>query len=185
MRTVELLLIITVALIMATGGFWVANHYQGLTTVEKPETVPELTGLPVPQYHLGSINGSIFTPADFSGQVVLYNFWATWCAPCRKEMPMLQRFHEDHLLQGFTVVGIAIDDVQAVRDFTTSLGISYPVLVGADDVMQANRDFGNTSGSLPFSVLVDRRGIVRWWDWGILEEDELEQRVGTLLNSPN
>lgn len=96
---------------------------------------------------------------------------------------MLQRFHEDHKAQGFTVVGIAIDDVQAVRKFTTDLGITYPVLVGADDVMQVNRAFGNTSGSLPFSALVDKAGIVRWWDWGILEEDDLGQRVGALLKS--
>jgi len=182
-RKSDWLISVLLALIMAAGGFWAASHYGNPATTVKPETAPELTGKPVPAYRLGSINGSMFTPSDFSGQVVLYNFWATWCSPCRKEMPMLQRFHEDHLSRNFTVVGIAIDDVQAVREFTTDLGITYPVLVGADDVMQVNRAFGNTSGSLPFSVLVDKAGIVRWWDWGILEEGDLGRRVEVLLKS--
>lgn len=181
MHKINWLIIVLLALIMAGGGFWAASYYASPAAVTNPETTSELTGRPIPQYRLSSINGSIFTPADFSGQVVLYNFWATWCGPCRKEMPMLQRLYEEHAAEGFTVVGIAIDDIQAVRQFTSDIGITYPVLVGADDVMQVNRDFGNVSGSLPFSVLVDRDGIVHWWDWGILEEDRLKQRLEVLF----
>ncbi|MCF6225269.1 MAG: TlpA family protein disulfide reductase [Xanthomonadales bacterium] len=183
MRKTEFILMLLVAVIMAAGGFALANYFNRDVPIAPTTTkiVADLTGKPTPDYRLGSLTGSVFKPEDFNGQVVLYNFWATWCSPCVKEMPMLQRVHDDYSAQGFTVVGIALDEVLAVREFTTKLSIHYPILIGADDVMRVNRDFGNTSGALPYSVLVDRKGIVRWWDWGIVEEDELITRIEELL----
>jgi len=93
---------------------------------------------------------------------VLLNFWATWCEPCRREMPMLMEFHDQYAAQGLEVVGIALDDVQKARDFTNELGIGYTILVGGGDVMQTSHAYGNVDGVLPYSVLVDRGGIIRW-----------------------
>jgi thiol-disulfide isomerase/thioredoxin len=126
---------------------------------------------------------STFKPSasDFDGRVVLINFWATWCVPCRAEMPMLSDLHQDYQGQGLQVVGIAMDDVQQARDFVMELGIAYPVLVGMADVMATGRVYGNRSGLLPYSVLVDRSGVVRWTHLGELSEADLLARAQPLL----
>ena len=166
---------------MAATGFWVSTNYQQRPQTATAGVAASLIGQPVPGFRLSSIDGAIVSPENFSGQVVLYNFWATWCAPCRKEMPLLEDFHQQYKTQGFSVVGVAIDDIQAVKQFSDKFGITYPLLVGADDVMQVNRQFGNISGGLPYSVLVDRHGIVNWSGWGMVTETRLKKQLEQLL----
>jgi len=126
-------------------------------------------------------SGQWLGATDFAGRVLLINFWATWCAPCREEMPLLQRLQDRHGLAGLQVVGIALDDVQQARDFAAELGIRFPVLVGSQDVMTTNRVYGNRSGALPYSVLIDRQGIVRWRHFGPVEEAALTTTIRSLL----
>ena len=149
-----------------------------------PEPAPaagEMVGQAMPDFSLGSITGDIVTAGDFDGQVILINFWATWCAPCRAEMPMLSDLHERLSGRGFQVVGIALDDVQQARNFIEELQIQYPVMVGGADVMAVSVAYGNRTGLLPYSVLVDRQGIIRWTRLGILELSELDARIEALL----
>jgi peroxiredoxin len=79
-------------------------------------------------------------------------------------------------------VGIALDDVEQARDFAAELGIDYPILVGSTDVMTAVTQYGNRSGILPYSVLLDRQGIIRWIYLGELKENELREQISRLLN---
>ncbi|MCC5864859.1 MAG: TlpA family protein disulfide reductase [Wenzhouxiangella sp.] len=125
-----------------------------------------------PDFRHGSLDGQWVSAADFDGQLMLVNFWATWCAPCRREMPLLQEASQAHADQ-LVVIGIAIDDPGPVRDFVTELGISYPILVGAGDVMRTQRAWGNSAGALPYTVLVDRDGIIRWQHLGEVTAEEL------------
>jgi thiol-disulfide isomerase/thioredoxin len=118
---------------------------------------------------------------EFAGEVLLVNFWATWCAPCREEMPMLVDLQAEFAERGLSVVGIALDDVQQARDFADELGVNYTILVGGADVMAAGVAWGNRAGTLPYTVLVDRDGVVRWTYLGVLEHDELVQRIEALL----
>ena len=83
--------------------------------------------------------------------------------------------------QGFQVVGIALDDVQQARDFAAELGVDYPVLVGSIDVMTVVRSYGNQSGVLPYSVLIDRQGLIQWVHVGALQPAALRQRVREFL----
>jgi peroxiredoxin len=145
------------------------------------EQVPDLVGAPRPDYRLGSSEGAWVSAADFDGQPVLVNFWATWCQPCREEMPMLSALYEELEPAGFTVVGIALDDVEQARQFAAELGINYPILVGSTDVMAVVRDYGNVSGVLPYSVLLDSDGIIRWTYLGELQEAELRSEISSLL----
>ena len=115
-----------------------------------------------PDFRLGSSTGTIVTAQDFDGQVLLLNFWATWCAPCRREMPLLMQLQEQYGARGLRVVGVALDDVRKARDFARQYDIAYPILVGAGDVMETSLAFGNVDGVLPYSVLVDRNGVIRW-----------------------
>ena len=131
----------------------------------------DLVGSLRPDFRLGSSTGAFVTPADFTGKTLLINFWATWCAPCLKEMPMLMDLQAEYGEQGLQVIGIALDDVQRVRDYIEELGIDYPILVGAVDVIETNRDYGNLTGLLPYSVLVDKEGIIQWQYSGIVESE--------------
>lgn len=141
----------------------------------------ELVGQRRPEYEHGDVDGAVVSASDFDGRAVLVNFWATWCAPCRDEMPMLMEARERYHRQGLEVVGIAIDDVAAARAYVDELGIEYPNLVGSTDVMATIRLYGNVSGALPYSVLVGPDGIIRWVKFGVIEEAELEAQIQAIL----
>ena len=91
---------------------------------------------------------------------------------------MLVDLQAEYGSAGLQVIGVALDDVQSVRDFVEEFAISYPILVGATDVMETSRTYGNVTGMLPFSVLVDKNGIIQWQYAGEIQPDEMI----TLLN---
>ena len=93
---------------------------------------------------------------------------------------MLEVLQKDRRAEGFRVVGIALDDPERAARFAADLGISYPVLVGQADVVLTGRRYGNSSGMLPFSVLIDRQGVVRWTRLGVLDRVELEQQISLI-----
>ncbi len=129
-------------------------------------------GDPRPPFRHAALDGQWVSADDFDGRLLLVNFWATWCAPCRREMPLLQAFSERHADQ-LSMVGIAIDDAGPVGDFVESLGIDYPILVGSSDVLATQRAWGNAAGALPYTVLVDEEGIIRWQHLGEVSDEEL------------
>ena len=90
----------------------------------------------------------------------------------------LQRQYESHGLQ---VIGIALDDAQSVRGFVETYGISYPILVGSEDVFATSDAYGNAEGVLPYSVLIDRKGVVRWHYAGIIRHEEISNLLSDLL----
>ena len=116
--------------------------------------------------------------SEWQGRVVLFNFWATWCAPCREEMPILDVAARKH---GFSAVGIGIDSVAKIREFAANYGIRYEMLVAGVDAIQLMKALGNSSGGLPFSLLLDRQGRVVHRKLGPLAEAELGGIVAPLL----
>jgi len=140
-----------------------------------------MVGSQRPDFRLASTTGEFVTTEDYPGKTLLINFWATWCEPCLREMPMLVDLQMEYGSAGLQVLGIAIDDVQNVRDFVKKYGISYPVLVGGGDVMVTSADYGNVDGVLPYSVLVDSDGIIRWQYVGEIRRDEAVILLNKLL----
>jgi thiol-disulfide isomerase/thioredoxin len=124
----------------------------------------------------------LVSAGDFDGQVWLANFWATWCAPCVEEMPMLSLLQQQYADEGVNIVGIALDDAQRASEFAAELGLGYRILVGKTDVVLTGRDFGNATGMLPFSVLVDAAGIIRWTHLGALSREELTEQIQVVLD---
>ena len=176
------LLITFVAITAMLAGFYLsARHFS--EPVAAPEAVPGnvLLGSFRPDFELGSNTGEFVSPADFSGKTILLNFWATWCAPCREEMPMLMDLQKQYGAIGLQVIGIALDDAHSVRSFVETYGISYPVLVGLEDVFETSTAYGNGEGVLPYSVLIDKTGIVRWQHAGIIQHEQISILLSDLL----
>jgi thiol-disulfide isomerase/thioredoxin len=95
------------------------------------------------------------------GQPLVLNFWATWCPPCVREMPALDRFYRDHRGRGWQVLGLAADNAAAVRDFLARAPVAFPVVMAGFEGIDLSRRLGNLSGGLPFSVVFGRDGGVR------------------------
>jgi thiol-disulfide isomerase/thioredoxin len=145
-----------------------------------PPVAPGIEGAAVgevhPGFRHGGLDGQWVDADDFTGRLLLVNFWATWCAPCRREMPVLQQASARHG-DDLAVVGLAIDDLAAVQDFVAELGIDYPIAVGNADVMATQRAWGNSAGALPYTVLVDRDGVIRWQHLGEVSADHLHDAL--------
>lgn len=118
---------------------------------------------------------------DWRGQVVLCNFWATWCAPCREEVPLLVAAKRQYASDGLEVVGIGIDHVDKIRDFAAKYRVNYPLLVAGSEAIEMMRDLGNKAGALPYTVLLDRAGSVAGRRLGAFRKEELSEAVTRLL----
>ncbi|SEP85774.1 Peroxiredoxin [Ectothiorhodospira magna] len=172
-------------LVLILGFGTVAGFGLGLFSSDRTAN-SELTGAGMlgqyrPDFVLPDMQGQTRTIAEWDQQVVLINFWATWCPPCRKEMPTFVAMQEAHAAAGFTIVAVAIDEPQAVQDFMDTHGVNFPVLIGEDDAMAVAHRYGNRFGSLPYSVLLDREGHIRYIHAGELTQATLERELQPLL----
>jgi thiol-disulfide isomerase/thioredoxin len=114
----------------------------------------------LPDFSLSDLSGKPTSIAAWSGKSLVINFWATWCAPCRREIPLLKTLAADWSGRDLTVVGIAVDYADKVRQFSQQFKIDYPVLIGEQDALEVAAKFGMDSPALPFTVFTDRRGEV-------------------------
>ena len=140
-------------------------------------------GAPMPAYTAKLLDGSTFDLANEKGNVVLLNLWATWCGPCRYEIPELEKLHKDLAGQKFKVVGVSVDegDPKEVQSFVTDQKVTYPIVLDPEGRLAA---LAQTT-VLPTSLLVDRQGKVVWVKLGIVdtEDQEMQQAIAAALKS--
>src|SRR5262245_38931631 len=117
---------------------------------------------------------------EWQGSALLCNFWATWCAPCREEVPLLVAAKQHWLPKGAEIVGIGIDSVDKIREFSENYKINYPVLVAGPAAVELIRRLGNRTGGLPYTVALDRSGALIESHLGALREGELRQALARL-----
>jgi thiol-disulfide isomerase/thioredoxin len=113
------------------------------------------------------------TLAQWKGKVLIVNFWATWCEPCKEEMPRFIKLQEEYGAKGLQFVGVAIDQADKVRAFAQDIGLNYPTLVGGYGAIELSKTMGNNVGALPFTVVLDRGGAVVHTQLGPLKDQQL------------
>ena len=171
--TGKLRLLVLVAACLAAGYFTGRAFWQE-PPPESPPPPARAAPLSLPDFQLTDLaTGQPRRITDWRGRAVLLNFWATWCAPCRKEMPLLQQLHQERGTGGPVVIGIAIDREEPVRLFVGETGVSYPVLVGQEDAMAVAESFGPAFVGLPLTVVAAPGGEILAIHSGELHPEDL------------
>jgi thiol-disulfide isomerase/thioredoxin len=172
-------LIVAVALLALGAGLiagWRAYAPANLSPAQAKSAAEMLYVSTMPD--LKGINQSF---EQWRGKVLIVNFWATWCPPCREEIPQFIKVQEKYRSRGLVFVGVAVDKKDAVRTYADEIGINYPVLLGDMEAMELTRKAGNRAGVLPYTLVIDRTGKIISTQFGGLTQDKLEPIISPLL----
>ena len=136
---------------------------------------PQDQTIVMPEFSLENINGEMTSIKEYKGKKTLINFWATWCRPCRKEMPMLNGVYLSEDPSEFSVVGVAIDKPEKVAQFVAELGIDFPIMIGQSDAYDIMKELGNEALTLPYTILIDDKDEVIWSKNTELKHNDMDE----------
>ena len=156
------------------------QHPASPTQSEKPAVALGELGSRLPDFSVTDLQGHSLSSSDLRGKVVLIDFWATWCQPCKKEMPGYQKLVDQYGSRGFVVIGFKFDNMRDMEEplqFAKRIGVRYPLAVATDGVP---KKFGGIEG-LPTTMLYDRQGILRMKVIGFEYTDKIESELRPLL----
>ena len=171
-------LFLAVAISAAALGFFFGHPQAPAPLVASPGGDEKLMRLT-----LATPEGKTASLKSWQGKILVVNFWATWCPPCREEMPEFSRAHEKLVGKGVQFVGIGIDTPDNILSFQKKNPVSYPLLMGSYDVLKLTTELGNASSALPFTVILDRQGRIAHTKMGKLDAAELEQLLSPLYSA--
>jgi thiol-disulfide isomerase/thioredoxin len=168
---------VAVAIAATAGGFYAGHLTTGGTTEAASSTgaVDELW-----KTSLQNAAGTQQALAAFKGKPVVVNFWASWCGPCVKEMPALSAMHRDYEKKGITFIGLGVDTEKNVNDFLQKVPVTYPVYIAGFGGADLARRFGDDAGGLPFTVVIDAKGVVRSTKLGEVDPAEHKKTLDAL-----
>jgi thiol-disulfide isomerase/thioredoxin len=135
----------------------------------------------LPDLRLPDLSGREVSSNSWAGKVVVLNFWASWCPPCLREMPLLDEWQQQYGNRGLQIVGIAIDSAEAVEQFLENNPVSYPILLGNAETVELAKSLGNRTGGLPFTVIFDPLGRRLTSHNGELDQALLASELQSLL----
>ncbi len=140
-----------------------------------PLTASSETGQRLPDISLPDIDGKTQSLRQWQGQKLLINFWATWCTPCRKEMPDLVSLQSELKEKGLQVIGIALDDADSVKTYLKQNPVNYPILLAPEVGNLLSAELGNRMGVVPFSVFVGHDGLVEFSHVGLVTKSMVKE----------
>ncbi|MGH8369511.1 MAG: TlpA disulfide reductase family protein [Gammaproteobacteria bacterium] len=184
-------LVVAILIAAAAAGFgayqWLQPNHPAELPPEQNPAPPTMTSQQAMALPMNDLSGTPHTLADWHGKVMLVNFWATWCPPCREEIPLLVKLQAKYAAQGLQVIGIATDetDEDGVRTFTKRMLVNYPILMSDEQVGQLVAGLGGNLIGLPYTLLVDRDGEVLKQHPGQLQPGETERWIVTALQAGN
>jgi thiol-disulfide isomerase/thioredoxin len=175
-----------IAVLSAGIGFHVAKSRhkeadQPVMQVHPFKESHEFIGKLRPEFSLPDIKGKIRDVSEWDGNVVVINFWATWCPPCREEIPEFIKLQEKYADHGLQFIGIALQQAEDVREFVSMMGMNYPILVGEEEAIQVSSEYGNSIGALPYTAIVDRQSRIAFLKRGPLSRDAAEGVITSLF----
>ncbi|MGQ0586193.1 MAG: TlpA family protein disulfide reductase [Gammaproteobacteria bacterium] len=163
----EILGLVLTCAVAAAAGFAGYRAWQLHLAAEAASARPDL--------EFRDLDGQPHRLSEWNGKLLLLNFWATWCPPCVKEIPLLVEAQKQHGARGLQVVGIAMDEVEPVRIFAARMNMNYPVMVGQADIARAMDALGDQLGAFPFSVLISPDGRILGRSSGDLSREEITE----------
>ncbi len=187
---------IVVAAVAAAAGFFIYRYVAAPHLVDGQVAGPvaqrapaepapateESSALPatLPEFTLGDLTGTPRSIRSWPGKSMIVNFWATWCAPCRREIPLLREVQKNHGGEGFQIVGVAVDIREDVAKYAKDIGIDYPILVGEQDGLDAVNLFGQGSIGFPFTVFTDNQGRIVLFHLGEIHKEQVDVLLGAV-----
>jgi len=174
--------VVFVTLVVVIMGMLTAGNYLDRRRKHGPiKLVGDVRNVPAPDFELSALDGRKVKLSDFRGQAVLLNFWATWCPPCKIEMPWFADLQKQYGKDGLVVLGVAMDDTDSAKiaEFAHEAGVNYPILLGTDRVSD---DYGDVR-SLPTTFYIDRKGIIVAKVVGLLDREEIEDDARKALGN--
>jgi thiol-disulfide isomerase/thioredoxin len=174
---------VLVALLAGLGGFLLrATLSSSATEVAFSREELEahsMAGRLRPEFILADLAGAPRRVTEWDGKVLIINFWATWCSPCRKEIPMLVGLQEHYGRAGMQLIGVALDEPSSVQAYSKAMGINYPILIGDSGTLV--NSYGNNLGALPYTVIIGRDSKIALVKLGELSREETEKAIRALL----
>jgi thiol-disulfide isomerase/thioredoxin len=174
MKQIHWFLLIAVAVVSMVNGIgflW----YSSPTSETQPVTHRPIFSFP-------DLQGKIRTNTEWDGKVVIVNFWATWCSPCIREIPLFIELQKKYGYQGLQFVGVTFDKFGFVENFVNKIGMNYPALIGEQGkVIRLAQEFGNRMGVLPYTIIIDRKGNIILRHVGEMDKAQIERTVLPLL----
>ena len=177
------LAVVTAALALAAVFISSTNH---LTPARAEDAKPAASAAPASADAIWAasfkdLTGAVQSLSVYKGKTALVYFWATWCESCQKEGPAFQALYEKFKDKNFVVLGIAVDNVDKVREFVKAHGMAFPMVYGGTDAIKLSKDIGNSLGAVPFMVLIDRDGKIVEKITGDAPDGKLEKLLAPLL----
>lgn len=168
-----LALVLVVSLAAGIAGFVAARHWYAAQSAE--------IGTAAPDVYLVELDGQRRPLSHWRGKLLLVNFWASWCAPCIKEIPLLVKAQNAYGARGLQIIGPALDEPDAVRALVQRFSVNYPVMADFASADAALKALGNEGGALPYTVLISPDGEILAKALGGMSADEIERLIETFL----
>lgn len=149
-------LIFIITIIIAGGSGFALHHY----IHEKNAANNPAIGTTRPEFAANDVDGQLRNISEWDGKVIFLNFWATWCPPCLKEIPDFIELQNAYGDQGFQIIGIAIDNKEAVQQYAKETGMNYPTMLVEMEGIELAKRYGNDIGGLPYTAVINRKGEI-------------------------